>query len=180
MQSFLRPGVPDISNAASATIRGIEFEMAAATWHGMQLSGTVSWLEASYDRLSRPSARRQTARRDGQSLNNAPQWSGSGSAVYDSRPAGRGRPPCGLTCRGRAACSSRRPTTPSRPSVRMGSPLARWLRAAEPSLGGGRLRANLGNQDYITGTANVPIPAFTGRPAIRAVGYAIHPAPLRS
>ena len=23
---------------------------------------------------------------------------------------------------------------------------------------------NLGNQDYITGTANVPIPAFTGRP----------------
>ena len=40
VQSFLRPGVPDISNAASATIRGIEFEVAAATWHGMQLSGT--------------------------------------------------------------------------------------------------------------------------------------------
>ena len=30
VQSFIRPGVLDISNAASATIRGVEVEVAAA------------------------------------------------------------------------------------------------------------------------------------------------------
>ena len=90
VQSFLRPGVPDISNAASATIRGIEFEMAAATWHGMQLSGTVSRLEATYDDYLAllPGGRPLDA--TGNRLNNAPQWSGSGSAVYDFAIGGAG------------------------------------------------------------------------------------------
>ena len=84
VQSFLRPGVPDISNAASATIRGIEFEMAAAD---------LARYAAVRDRLLArgvcmtttspfcPGGRPLDA--TGNHLNNAPQWSGSGSAAYD-------------------------------------------------------------------------------------------------
>ena len=53
VQSFLRPGVLDISNAASATIRGIEFEVAAATGTVCSSSGNVSRLEAIVRRLPR-------------------------------------------------------------------------------------------------------------------------------
>ncbi len=64
VQSFIRPGVPDISNAGSATIRGIEVEVAAATGHGMQLAGNVSWLDATYDHYlaALPGGRRSTRR----------------------------------------------------------------------------------------------------------------------
>ena len=37
VQSFLRPGVIDISNAGSATIKGIEVEAAAAAGRGIHL-----------------------------------------------------------------------------------------------------------------------------------------------
>ena len=50
VQSFLRPGVIDISNAASATIKGVEVEVVAAAGRGIQLAGNVSWLDATYDR----------------------------------------------------------------------------------------------------------------------------------
>ena len=50
VQSFLRPGVPNISNAASAGIAGVEVEAAASAWRGVQLAGSLSWLDATYDR----------------------------------------------------------------------------------------------------------------------------------
>ena len=67
VQSFLRPGVIDISNAGSATIKGIEVEVAAAAGRGVQLAGHVSWLDATYDRYLARRARRHDARRGGQS-----------------------------------------------------------------------------------------------------------------
>ena len=48
VQSFIRAGVPDISNAASATIKGVEVEVAASAWRGVQLAGHLSWLDATY------------------------------------------------------------------------------------------------------------------------------------
>ena len=39
---------------------------------------------------------------------------------------------------------------------------------------------NVGNTEYITGTANVPMPASPAVPAIRAMGHAVHAPPLRS
>jgi hypothetical protein len=50
VQSFISPGVIDISNAGSATIRGVEVEAAAAFERGVQLAGHFSWLDATYDR----------------------------------------------------------------------------------------------------------------------------------
>ena len=165
VQSFLRPGVPDISNAASATIRGIEFEMAAATWHGMQLSGTVSWLEASYDDYLAllPGGRPLDA--TGNRLNNAPQWSGSGSAVYDFAIGGAGT----AAVRADASWQSRVFFTPVNDAIetQRAYGLLHVRAGFEPQSRRWEVAVyvrNLGNQDYISGTANVPIPAITGRP----------------
>ena len=46
VQSFIRPGVPDISNAASAIIKGVEVEVAAEARRGPRLSGHFAWLDA--------------------------------------------------------------------------------------------------------------------------------------
>ena len=83
VQSFLRPGVIDISNAGSATIRGIEVEAAAAAGRGVQLAGHFSWLDATYDRYLARGPGGATRDAAGNRLNNAPEWSGSGSAVYE-------------------------------------------------------------------------------------------------
>ena len=83
VQSFLRPGVIDVSNAGSATIRGIEVEGAATAGRGVQLEGYVSWLDAIYDSYLFKGPGSETFDAAGNRLNNAPEWSGSGSAVYE-------------------------------------------------------------------------------------------------
>ena len=90
VQSFVRPGVPDISNAGSATIRGVEVEVDAAAGHGLHLAGHVSWLEATYDRYLATVPGGATHDAAGNRLNNAPEWSGSGSAVYEFATGRRG------------------------------------------------------------------------------------------
>jgi iron complex outermembrane recepter protein len=165
VQSFLRPGVPDISNAASATIRGIEFEMAGADWHGMQLSGTVSWLEALYDDYLAllPGGRPLDAA--GNRLNNAPRWSGSGSAVYGFPIEGAGT----AALRADVSWQSRVFFTPVNDIIetQRAYGLLHVRAGFEPRSRRWEVAVyvrNLGNQDYITGTANVPIPAISGRP----------------
>jgi iron complex outermembrane receptor protein len=163
VQSFLRPGVIDISNAGSATIRGVEVEAAAAAGRGVQLAGHVSWLDATYDRyLARgPGGARDAA---GNRLNNAPEGSGGGSAVYElATRAGT------ASVRGDVSWQSRVFFTPVNDTIetqrayglvhlRAGfePPSRRWEIAIYVR--------NAGNRGYITGTANVPIPAITGRP----------------
>ena len=82
VQSFLRPGVIDVSNAGSATIRGIEVEAAAAAGRGIHLEAHVSLLDAIYDRYLARVPGGATIDAAGNHLNNAPEWSGGGSAVY--------------------------------------------------------------------------------------------------
>jgi iron complex outermembrane recepter protein len=83
VQSFTHPGVPDISNAASARINGVEVEVAAAARPGLRLSGHFSWLDATYDRFIAVLPGGVTRSVEGNRLNNAPGWSGAGSAVYE-------------------------------------------------------------------------------------------------
>ena len=82
VQSFIAPGVQDTRNAASATIAGVELE-AAGAWGGLQLTGHLSWLDATYDRYLAIGAGNMTADAAGHRLNNAPEWSGSSSVVYE-------------------------------------------------------------------------------------------------
>src|SRR4029453_8779547 len=50
VQTVIRPGVLDISNAAEATISGVELEASGAIVPGLRLRGHLAWLDATYDR----------------------------------------------------------------------------------------------------------------------------------
>ena len=64
VQTFLRPGVVRLSNAAIGDHQGLEVEATAAVGRGLQLAGHVSWLDATYDRYL-AWARRCDGRRGG-------------------------------------------------------------------------------------------------------------------
>ena len=95
MQSFLRPGVIDISNAASATIKGLEVEALRRWGAACSSRASVSWLDATYDRYLATGPGGVTGDAAGNRLNNAPEWSGSVSAVYEFATGGRDGLPAG-------------------------------------------------------------------------------------
>lgn len=165
VQSFLRPGVIDVSNAGSATIRGIEVEAAAASGRGVQLAGHFSWLDATYDRYLFRGPGSVTLDAAGNRLNNAPEWSGSISAVYQLATAGAGT----ASVRSDVSWQSRVFFTPVNDAIetQRGYGLLHLRAGFEPQNRRWEIAVyvrNLGNQEYITGTANVPLPAITGRP----------------
>ena len=165
VQSFVRPGVLDISNAGSGNHQGRRGRggRGAEAWPAAR--GPRSWLDATYDRYLAECRAAQRLDAAGHRLNNAPEWSGSGSAVYELATGRAGT----ASVRGDVSWQSRVFFTPANDAIETqravwARPPARRFRAAEPALGDSRLRAQRGQPGYITGTANVPLPAFTGRP----------------
>jgi iron complex outermembrane receptor protein len=164
VQSFLRPGVIDVSNAGSATIRGIEVEAAAASGRAVQLAGHFSWLDATYDRYLFRGPGNVTLDAAGNRLNNAPEWSGSISAVYQLATGGAGT----ASVRSDISWQSRVFFTPVNDIETQRAYGLLHLRAGfEPQNRRWEIAVyvrNLANQEYITGTANVQATAITGRP----------------
>jgi iron complex outermembrane recepter protein len=163
--SFLRPGVPEISNAGAATIRGVETEVAAAVGHDTHLVGHVSWLDALYDHYLARVPGGGTRDAAGNRLNNAPEWSGSGSAVYERAAGGRGT----IRLRGDVTWQSRVFFEPFNDDIetqrRYG--LLHLRAGFEPRSRRWELAVfvrNVGNQEYITSAGNVPPTAYVGRP----------------
>jgi iron complex outermembrane recepter protein len=165
VQSFIGPGVIDVSNAGSATIRGIEVEAAAASGRGVQLAGHFSWLDATYDRYLFRGPGSVTFDEAGNRLNNAPEWSGSISAVYQFATGRAGT----ASVRSDVSWQSRVFFTPVNDAIETQRAYGLFhVRAGfEPKNRRWEIAVyvrNLGNQEYITGTANVPQTAITGRP----------------
>jgi iron complex outermembrane receptor protein len=166
VQAFLRPGVVDIRNAASATIRGLEFEAAAAARRHVQLAGYLAWLDATYDRYVAIGLGGVTGDAAGHRLNNAPAWSGSGSATYELSAGGVGT----FSVRGDVSWQSRVFFTPFNETVdsQEAYGLVHLRGGFEPRSRRWELAVyvrNVGEREYITGTAtNVTLPAFNGRP----------------
>jgi len=83
VQAFIMPGTVDITNAASASIHGIEIETRYAVNQAFELSGQVSYLSASYDDY--PGATVSGGgeiNASGNWLNSAPKWSGNVGLNY--------------------------------------------------------------------------------------------------
>jgi iron complex outermembrane receptor protein len=164
--SFVLPGLLDIRNAASATITGVEVEVAAAAWRGLQLAGNVSWLDATYDRFLAVGPGNVTADAAGKRLNNAPAWSGSGSAAYELAAGRTGT----ASVRGDVSWQSRVFFSPFNDAIESQPAYALvHLRAGfEPRNRRWELAVyarNLRNREYVTGIANaVQLPAIIGRP----------------
>ena len=117
---------------------------------------------------------------EGNRLNNAPEWSGAGSAVYEfpTRRAGT------ASLRGDLSWQSQVFFTPVNDAIetQRAYGLVHLRAAFEPTSRRWEMALyvrNTGNQAYIVGTGNAAVTAFTARPGEpRYVGHAIHPAPL--
>jgi iron complex outermembrane receptor protein len=76
VQTPIGIGVFDISNAAAATIRGVEIETRERVGRGFETGGHAAWLDATYDQYTAVGIGGVTGDVAGRRLNNAPEWSG--------------------------------------------------------------------------------------------------------
>jgi iron complex outermembrane receptor protein len=76
VQAPIGIGVFDISNAAAATIRGLEVEPSSRIGGGLEAGGHLAWLDATYDHYIAVGIGGATGDVAGKRLNNAPEWSG--------------------------------------------------------------------------------------------------------
>lgn len=164
VQTAILPGVIDISNAAAATISGVELETVWQLMPSLQAGGHLAWLDAKYDRYVAVGVGGVTGDVAGHRLSNAPAWSGRLWAQW-SRNAGRAGV---FSLRGDAVWQTTVYYTPFNDVVQRQRPYG-WLDltaevAPSHRWAIGAFVRNLTNQDYITGTFSSPPPAIGGRP----------------
>jgi iron complex outermembrane receptor protein len=172
VQTAIAPGVIDISNAAAATIRGVEIETEARMAPALHAGGHVAWLDAAYDQYVAVGAGGVTGDVAGRRLTNAPEWSGRAWLEWTPAAGRRGV----VTLRAETRWQSTVYYTPFNDAVQRQRAYGVLDVAAEfqPARGCctvGFFGRNLTGEDYITGTFSSPQPAIGGRPApTREVG----------
>jgi iron complex outermembrane receptor protein len=165
VQTAIRPGVIDISNAAVATIRGVEVEGSARLTRTLHAGGHLAWVDAKYDQYVAVGVGGITGDVAGHRLSNAPEWSGRLWLEW-SHDLGRGRL---LSLRADARSQTTVYFTPFNDAIQRQLPYGLLDVSAEfaPSHLRWSLSAfarNLMNADYITGSFSSPPPAIGGRP----------------
>ncbi len=163
VQTALRPGVIDISNAAAATIRGVELESVWQPTRALQLGGHLAWLDARYDRYLAVGVDGVPGDVSGRRLSNAPEWSGR---LWLEWRADAGRAGT-VSLRADSRWQTTVFYTPFNDAVQRQS--AYGLLDVSAELGPGRWSVNvhamnLTGEDFITGSSGSPLPAFGGRP----------------
>jgi iron complex outermembrane receptor protein len=164
VQTAIAPGVIDISNAAEATIRGVEVD-GSMRLGLVEVGGHLSWLNARYDDYIAVGVGGVTGNVSGNRLTNAPPRSGRVWAQW-AHHVGRGH------TFGILADSNWQTTvffTPFNDAIQrqpsfgllnlsasFGPARRHWLVSA--------FARNLTNTDYITGSFSTPPPAIGGRP----------------
>jgi iron complex outermembrane receptor protein len=175
VQIAIRPGVLDISNAAAATIRGVEAEAVSDLGRGLRAGGYVNWLDARYDRYVAVGVGGIIGDVAGRRLNNAPQWSGRAWLEW-SRRAWRSAT---LSIVSDVLWQTTAFFTPFNDAVQRQAPYALVNVSGEfrPARAPWALTVyarNLADHSYITGTFSSPPPAIGGRPGPpRQIGVAL-------
>ena len=172
VQTAIAPGVIDISNAAAATIRGVELETEARIAPALHAGGHLSWLDATYDQYIAVGVGGVIGDVAGRRLTNAPEWSGRAWLEWTAAAGGRGV----FTLRAETRWQSTVYFTPFNDTIQRQRAYGVLDAAAEfqPARGCCVMSVfgrNLTGEDYITGTFSSPQPAIGGRPApTREVG----------
>ena len=167
VQTPIRPGVVEITNAAAATIRGVEVEGQAQPAPGWRMGGHVAWLDARYDRYTAVGPGGSPVDVAGRRLSNVPEWSGRIWQEY-SRQVGRlGVLLLSLDVIGQSTVYF----TPINDTIQRQGPYslvnANITVRPRPSWSVGLYARNLTDTDYVTGTIGVPLPAIAGLPGER-------------
>jgi iron complex outermembrane receptor protein len=168
VQTPIRPNVFDISNAAAATINGVEVEASLLMGGGVQVGGYLAWLDATYDEYLALGAGNISVDVAGNKLTNAPAWSGHLWIDWTRSLGELGS----LSIRAAATGRSTAYFTPFNDTIQRQRPFGlldlsaefgpkhrRWFVSA--------FARNLTNEDYITGSVGTPPPAIGGRPGDR-------------
>ena len=74
-----------ILNAASSTIYGFDAELVAAPTDNLTINASLAYLSAEYDEFDYIAPDGNTYDLNGESLQNAPEWGGSISAIYEAQ-----------------------------------------------------------------------------------------------
>jgi iron complex outermembrane receptor protein len=165
VQTAIRPGVIDISNAAVATIDGVEVEASARLTRALHAGGHLAWVDAEYDQYLAVGVGGITGDAAGHRLSNAPEWSGRLWLEW-THEVGHGRL---ISLRADFRSQSTVYFTPFNDDIQRQRPYGLLDVGVEfaPSHGRWSLSGfarNLTNQDYITGSFSSPPPAIGGRP----------------
>jgi iron complex outermembrane receptor protein len=163
VQTQIRPGVLDISNAAEATIRGVEVEGAVRVTNGLQVGGHLAWMDAAYDRYAAAGPGGVAIDVSGHRLSNAPEWSGR-LWVGWSVPAGHTGT---LSLRADSRWQSTVFFNPFNDAIQRQRPYGLLdvnLELGRAHWSVGAYARNLTDEAYITGSAASPPPAIGGRP----------------
>jgi iron complex outermembrane receptor protein len=171
IQSFVAPGVVDVSNAPARS-KGVEVEGSMSAARGLQFQGMLSWLDAVYGRyifIERDPVTLEAISpvdATGNRLRDAPTWSGSGSAIYEFQPAGIGT----VSLRGDVSWQRRVFFSPSNDALQSQPAYALVNARATFAPRSRRWQAsvyvrNLGRQEYVTSTWTASSgAAISGRP----------------
>ena len=167
VQTPLRPGVIEITNAATATIRGVEVEGQGQPAPGWRVGGHVAWVDARYDRYTAVGPAGSPVDVAGRRLSNVPEWSGRIWLEY-ARPLRR----LGVLLLSLDVIKqSTVYFTPINDTVQRQGPYslvnANITVRPRQSWSIGFYARNLTDTDYITGTNSVPPPAIAGLPGER-------------
>lgn len=167
VQTPIGIGVFDISNAAAATIRGIEAEASARLGRGFNAGGHVTWLDATYDHYVAVGIGGISGDVAGRRLNNAPEWAGRLWFEWLGRIGRSGR----LAIAADATAQSTVFFTPFNDTIQRQLPYG--LLGARAEIGPSHLRwsinifgRNLTDTDYIMATFGTAPTAFGGRPGL--------------
>jgi iron complex outermembrane receptor protein len=165
VQTAILPGVIDISNAAEATIRGVEIETRTPVGRAVQAGGHLAWLDTRYDRYIATGGGGVTGDVAGNRLNNAPLWSGRLWLEWMPDVSQTNM----LSLRADSTWRSTVYYTPFNDAIQRQRAYGLLNLSAEfgPKLGRwtvGAYARNVTNEDYITGTFSSPPPAIGGRP----------------
>jgi iron complex outermembrane receptor protein len=171
----IRPGVIDISNAAHATIRGVELEGATRLGGTIQAGGHLAWLDATYDQYIAVGVGGVTGDVAGNRLSNAPVGSGRLWLQWKAEIGRAGH----VSVRADTRWQSTVYFTPFNDDIQRQrayglvdahvefEPTRRYWSV-------GVFARNLTAEDYITGTFSSPVPAIGGRPGdSRQVGFVL-------
>jgi iron complex outermembrane recepter protein len=167
VQTPISPGVLDIRNAATATIRGFELEAEVQPSPRWRLGGHLAWTDATYERYLAPGPGGTSVDAAGRRLFNAPEWSGRTWVEYRTQIGAAGAWSLSLET---VMQSTVYFTALNDPIERQGPyglvnanvtvrPRQRW------SIG--MFARNLTDADYVTGTNSSPPPAVAARPGER-------------
>ena len=165
VQTPIGPGIFDIRNAASATIRGVEAETTSRLGRGIAVGGHLTWLDATYDQYIAVNNVNVTGDVAGNRLNNAPEWAGR-LWIEWTGDVGRSHR---LSLSAESTAQSTVFFTPFNDSIQRQTPYGLLGARAEYGLGNRRWTVgayvrNVANTDYVTGTFGTPPNAYAGRP----------------